>query len=239
MGMISDSREHGGQTSGGGECGPEASGGVKRGPHAPEDASSARTPEETRAFFASRAAGWEEKFPDDDPAFAAAVGAMGLAEGDVVLDAGCGTARAFPPLRAAVGPAGRVIGVDLTPEMIRSARDRGRHAHGRLLIADVGRLPLPDAAVNAVLAAGLLSHLPDPAAVLGELARVTVAGGRLALFHPVGRAVLAARRGRVPAPDDIRAEHNLRPLLRGTGWTLTTCEDTGERYLAIALRAPH
>ncbi|GAA5037710.1 SAM-dependent methyltransferase [Thermocatellispora tengchongensis] len=203
----------------------------------PDDDESGSRAERTRRFFAERAAGWEEKFPDDGPAFAAAVAELGLKPGDVVLDAGCGTGRAFPPLREAVGPGGLVIGADLTPEMIRAARERGRAAYGHLVIADVARLPLSAAVADAVFAAGLISHVADPAGVLAELARVTVAGGRLALFHPVGRAALAARQGRALTPQDVRAEPNLRPLLRAAGWTLTRYDDGEERYLALATRS--
>lgn len=193
-----------------------------------------RSLQETREFFATKAATWEEKYPDDGPAFAAAIAELDLPGGGLVLDAGCGTGRAFPHLRAAVGPDGRVVGADVTPEMIRSARDRGRGAYGGLLVADVERLPLRDGTVDGVLASGLISHVVRPAAVLAELARVTRPGGRLALFHPVGRAVLAARRGRTLTPDDIRAEPNLRPLLDAAGWTLLALHDTDERYLALA-----
>ncbi|WP_328855371.1 class I SAM-dependent methyltransferase [Microbispora hainanensis] len=195
-----------------------------------------RSLRETREFFAAKAATWEEKYPDDGPVFAAAIAEMALPSGGLVLDAGCGTGRAFPLLRDAVGPAGRVVGMDVTPEMIRSARDRGRAEFGLLLIADVERLPLGDGVADGVLASGLISHVPRPAAVLAELARVTRPGGRLALFHPVGRAVLAARRGRTLTPDDIRAEHNIRPLLEAAGWTLLDYHDTDERYLALARR---
>ena len=73
---------------------------------------------ETRAFSPRRAATWEARFPDDDPAYAAVVAEAGLHAGQTALDAGCGTGRALPHLRAAVGPDGRVLGFDLTPEML-------------------------------------------------------------------------------------------------------------------------
>ncbi|MGF1432515.1 class I SAM-dependent methyltransferase, partial [Kitasatospora sp. LaBMicrA B282] len=141
-----------------------------------------------------------------------------------------------PALRAAVGPHGTVLGLDLTPQMLAEAVRAGRDAAAALLVGDCGRLPLPGGALDAVFAAGLIAHLPEPAANLAELARVTRPGGRLALFHPVGRAALAARHGRPLTADDLRAEPNLRPLLAAAGWRLTDYADRDELFLALATR---
>ncbi|MEU6050049.1 class I SAM-dependent methyltransferase [Streptomyces xanthochromogenes] len=187
-------------------------------------------------FFAARAADWDRKFPDDGPAFAAAVAEVALSPGDAVLDAGCGTGRALAPLREAVGPTGVVVGVDLTPEMLAQAVRAGRDRQAALLRADVARLPLASASVDVVFGAGLISHLPQPADNLRELARVTRPGGRLALFHPIGRAALAARHGRTLTDDDMRAEPRLRPLLASANWRLLSYADEDERYLAVAVR---
>ncbi|MEV0372873.1 class I SAM-dependent methyltransferase [Streptomyces sp. NPDC050636] len=193
-------------------------------------------PHDVRAFFGARAANWDAKFPEDAPAFAGGVAELGLHEGDRVLDAGCGTGRALPALREAVGARGTVLGADLTPEMLQAAVRAGRDRSAGLFLADVARLPLRDAALDAVFAAGLISHLADSAAGLAELARVVRPGGRLALFHPIGRAALAARKGRPITPDDLRAEPNLRPLLAGSGWDLVRYVDEDSRYLALAVR---
>ncbi len=201
------------------------------------DAAHAAELARTREFFAARAAGWDAKFPDDGPRFAAAIAELALRPGDSVLDAGCGTGRALPQLRAAVGPTGQVFGADLTSEMLAEAGSR-HPGTAVLLLADCARLPLADAAFDAVLAAGLISHLPDPALALREFARVARPGARLALFYPIGRAALAARHGRTLTPDDLRAEQNLRPLLAATGWHLVSCTDTDEQYLALAERTP-
>ncbi|MEU9001530.1 methyltransferase domain-containing protein [Streptomyces sp. NPDC048551] len=189
-------------------------------------------------FFGARAADWDRKFPGDGPAFATAVGEFGVGPGDRVLDAGCGTGRALTPLRAAVGPSGTVLGVDLTEGMLAAAREAGRDADGTLLCADVARLPLRDGALDAVFAAGLIAHLADPESNLRELARVVRPGGRLALFHPIGRAALAARHGRELTPDDLRAEPNLRPLLAGSGWEMASYADEDHRFLVLAARRP-
>jgi SAM-dependent methyltransferase len=132
-----------------------------------------------------------------------------------------------------------VLGVDLTPEMLATARRYGRHCHGWLLLADARRLPLADGGVDAAFAAGLLPHLPDPDGGLTELARVTRPGGRLALFHPRGRAALAARRGRRLREDDTLAHANLRRLLERTGWRLDRYDDGPDRFLAVAERPAH
>jgi len=187
-------------------------------------------------FFGARAADWDSRFPDDGPAYAAAVADLGLREGDRVLDAGCGTGRALPALRAAVGPSGVVVGADLTPAMLQAAVRAGRSRDGQLLLTDVAALPLRSETLDAVFAAGLIAHLPQPAGNLRELARVVRPGGRLALFHPIGRAALAARQGRRITSDDLRAEPNLRPLLAGSGWRMTSYVDEDARFLALAVR---
>ncbi|WP_028812660.1 class I SAM-dependent methyltransferase [Streptomyces flavidovirens] len=193
-------------------------------------------PTHVQAFFTARAADWDTRFPDDGPAYAAAVADLGLRPGDAVLDAGCGTGRALPFLRDAVGPGGSVLGADITPAMLEAAVLAGRHRAAQLLIADVARLPVRTGALDAVFAAGLISHLPRPAENLRELARTVRPGGLLALFHPIGRAALAARQGRQITPDDLRAEPRLRPLLAGSAWRMTSYTDENDRFLALAVR---
>jgi len=191
---------------------------------------------ETREFFAARAATWDTKFGDDMPAYAAAIAQAGIPRGGVVADVGCGTGRALPVLRDAVGPRGAVLAIDITPEMLRQASCQGRAAHAALLLADARRLPLADARADAMFAAGLIMHLPDTDAGLRELARVTRPGGLLVLFHPSGRAALAARHGRVLSPDEPLAEGPLARATAAAGWRLNDYDDAVDRFYALAVR---
>lgn len=59
-----------------------------------------------------------------EPVRRRAVAALALQRGETVIDVGCGTGLSLPLLRAAVGPDGRVIGVELSPEMLQRARQR-------------------------------------------------------------------------------------------------------------------
>ncbi len=193
--------------------------------------------ERTREFFGIRAATWDTRFGHDMPVYAAAIAEAGIRRAGVAVDAGCGTGRALPALRDAVGPDGTVIGLEVTPQMLAEARSKGWAASATLLVlGDARALPFAGASVDAVFAAGLVHHLPDPRAGLAELARVTRPGGILVLFHPVGRAVLAARHGRTISPDEILSPAPLRAATTATGWDLAAYEDAPDRFFALAIR---
>jgi SAM-dependent methyltransferase len=193
---------------------------------------------ETRAFFACRAATWDTKFGDDLPAYSAAVAEAGIRRNGIVIDVGCGTGRALPPLCEAVGPAGTVIALDMTPEMLAAARPAAQLAAAMRVVADARALPFPDGSADAIFAAGLVSHLPDTEAGLRELARVTSPGGLLVLFHPSGRTALAARHGHTVSPDEPLSEGPLRRSTAATGWSLRAYDDASNRFFAVATRVP-
>jgi SAM-dependent methyltransferase len=191
----------------------------------------------TQEFFGPKAADWEKRFPNDGPQYARAVSDLKPAPGATALDLGCGTGRALLPLRAAVGPAGQVAGLDATREMLVEARRLGRNQVAGLILGDVLRLPFPAEWADVIFAGGLLPHLADAAgAALQEMARVTRPGGKLAVFHPISRKALAARHNRVPSDDDIIAPRQLHSLCAIAGWEIIEIDDADDRYLALAIR---
>ena len=95
-----------------------------------------------------------------------------------VLDVGCGPGIDVGSLAAS---AGRVVGVDLDADLLAAAR---ADAAGNvvLLRADAAALPFASGSFDAVRSERMLQHVPDPAAVIAELARVTRTGGRVVLI---------------------------------------------------------
>jgi SAM-dependent methyltransferase len=191
---------------------------------------------QTRAFFGPKAATWETKYPDDGPAYAAAIAESAPPAGGVAVDLGCGTGRALTYLRRAVGDAGTVIGLDVTAQMLQVARERGRARHGLLALADAVRLPLRDSTVDSFFAAGLVGHLSDLDQGLREFARAARPGATLTLFHPLTRSALAARRGRALRADDPLREAPLAAALDRTGWRLERYDDGADRFYVRARR---
>jgi arsenite methyltransferase len=104
--------------------------------------------------------------------------------GSVVLDLGCGAGTDLLIAAQMTGPAGRVIGVDMTASMLDRARasavemDLGNvELHEALIEA----LPVDDASVDVVISNGVIDLVPDKDAVLDEIDRVLRPGGRLQL----------------------------------------------------------
>jgi ubiquinone/menaquinone biosynthesis C-methylase UbiE len=99
-----------------------------------------------------------------------------------VLDLGCGAGFDACVAAFTVGPTGRVVGVDLSPEMLVVA-ERGRAASGLANVefrqADVEALPFSDATFDVALSNGVLNLIPDKPAALREVFRVLKPGGRL------------------------------------------------------------
>jgi arsenite methyltransferase len=106
-----------------------------------------------------------------------------LDEGAVVLDLGCGAGTDLLIAAQMVGPSGHVIGVDMTPSMLRvaaaSARAMGLGDRVELHESLIESLPRPDAEVDVVISNGVIDLVPDKDAVFAEIDRVLKPGGRL------------------------------------------------------------
>ncbi|WP_051579710.1 class I SAM-dependent methyltransferase [Pseudonocardia acaciae] len=110
---------------------------------------------------------------------------LDLRKGHSVLDLGCGSGAALPTLSAAVGPSGRVVGIDYSPRMLARAdavlRERGIQ-NVELRRADATRVALEPASFDAAYACASISAMPDIPAALTTVRRALRPGGRLFVF---------------------------------------------------------
>ena len=109
-----------------------------------------------------------------------AVRALGLRPGDTVVDVACGTGQNFPLIERAIGPEGRIVGVDLTDAMLAQARQRVETDSWNnvgLVQADAAAFEFPGK-VDAILSTYALSHVPDCGAVIAHGAAALRPGGR-------------------------------------------------------------
>jgi ubiquinone/menaquinone biosynthesis C-methylase UbiE len=101
-----------------------------------------------------------------------------------VLDVACGTGLVTFAAARAVGPAGRIAGVDISGQMVDAARRRAveqRVANASFERMDAEKLEFPDASFDVALCALGLMYVPDPARALREMRRVLRPGGRVVL----------------------------------------------------------
>jgi L-amino acid N-acyltransferase YncA/2-polyprenyl-3-methyl-5-hydroxy-6-metoxy-1,4-benzoquinol methylase len=103
-----------------------------------------------------------------------------LKPGETVLDLGSGAGLDLLISARRVGPTGRVIGLDMTEEMVELARRTTAEAGNvEIHLGRIEQIPLPDASVDVVISNCVLNLSADKPAVLREIARVLRPGGRL------------------------------------------------------------
>ena len=132
-------------------------------------------------------------FALDEPAVNAILDTLPVGD---ALDAACGTGR-FSVVLSERGH--RVVGIDSSPEMLEVARSK--LPSGDFRPGELDDLPLADASVDVVVCALALTHVPDLAAVMAELARVTRPGGHVVISDAHHELVFRGSVARAPGPN--------------------------------------
>jgi SAM-dependent methyltransferase len=162
-----------------------------------------------------------------------------LQPGETVLDLGSGAGLDVFLAAQRVGPTGKAIGVDMTPEMLEKARGNARVFQERTGLANVEfhqgqieALPLPDACVDVVLSNCVLNLSPDQGQVWKEIARVLKPGGRVSisdmvLLRPLPEALKASVEALVGCIAGAALRSDLERMIDEAGLVDRTLEDKG------------
>lgn len=112
------------------------------------------------------------------------ISALALRPGDTVVELGCGTGLNFPYVQRAIGPTGKIIGVDLTAPMLDMARDRiarQKWTNVSLMQADLAKWEFPSG-ISGAYSTLALTLVPQYDRVIEKASRALKPGGRLAIM---------------------------------------------------------
>lgn len=142
-----------------------------------------------------------------------------LKEGEVVVDLGCGGGFDCFLAARAVGESGRVIGVDMTPDMISKARNNASKAdiqNVEFRLGEIEHLPVADNAADLIMSNCVINLSLDKQSVFNEAFRILKPGGRLSISDVLAKTEL---------PDSIRNDLDLISACIGGAATI---QDTKE-----------
>lgn len=150
-----------------------------------------------------------------------------LREGEVVVDLGSGGGFDCFLASSEVGATGRVIGIDMTPDMLSKARrnaDKGLYANVEFRLGEIEHLPVADTTADVIISNCVINLSPDKPQVFREAFRVLKPGGRLAISDVVATVELPAQMRDDPKLHSACVAgasliDDLDTILRSTGFT--------------------
>ena len=143
--------------------------------------------QEIAAFFDRCAPKWDENIVKDDAKLNTILDAAGVGEASVVLDVACGTGVLFPYYLAR--NVAQVTAVDISPEMVRVAKEKTEGTCITVLCGDAQELDLPGN-YDCCVIYNAFPHFTEPEALIARIASLLRPGGTLCIAHGMSLAAL-------------------------------------------------
>ena len=162
--------------------------------------------------------------------------------GETVVDLGSGAGRETLLAARDAGPAGRAVGIDMTPEMIDKARENTRRTgagNAEFRLGEIERIPLGEGEADVVISNCVINLVPDKSAAFREVFRILRPGGRMVVSDIVSngplpqalRESMEAWAGCVAGALDVE---EYLDAIRGAGFTgVEVLEPTGRSALPL------
>lgn len=154
-----------------------------------------------------------------------------------VVDLGCGTGNLTLALLEHLDSQGRIVAVDLSPNMIDVAKRKVSDDRVRWAVADAVSMPVGDASADHVICFSAWPHFPEPEPVVKEILRVLKPGGMFTIWHAISKeAVNAIHRDASPAveTDLLAPAVVVADTLEQAGFSVLDQVDDDDRYLIRA-----
>lgn len=170
-----------------------------------------------------------------------------LREGEVVVDLGSGGGLDVFLAAQKVGPTGRAIGIDMTPEMVALAKRNAQqgpegepYTNVEFHLATIDTLPLPDGTADVIISNCVINLAPDKDGVFREMARVLKSGGRVAvsdivLKQPLPKELKESAAALVGCIAGAVHIEEYTEKMRAAGFENVTAVDSGANLTAYAL----
>lgn len=153
-----------------------------------------------------------------------------------ILDAGCGTGILLPMLKKNAGKNGKIIALDYSMNMLSRAKKKFKNKF-KYICADIGKIPIKDSFFDKVICFSSFPHFRNKKKSLHEINRVLKTGGKLIIFHAMGRKKLNdfhLKTGKEVARDMLPSGYLIKSLLKRSDFTIEKYIDKSSGYLVIA-----
>ncbi len=196
---------------------------------------------EKTLFFDSHADTWDTDTYDAEQRLKIRriIADMPLFKNQDILDVGCGTGILVPLIREKIGEKGKLIGLDISKGMLKTARRKYRQNSPHLICACAESIPLKNECIDATLCFSVFPHFNHHPRALKELLRVVRNDGKLYIIHLEGSETLNSFHKNVGGAvrhDKLPDASRMQSLLKKCGWMPEHVRDDAGGYFVEALK---